>query len=359
LREEPAIADSAAVSSRDPAIALAAYADLESAAIEPLAGGLIHDSFAVRAASGRYVLQNVRPIFDPGIHENIRAVTAHLERKGLLTSRLVPARDGRPLADLGAHGMWRLWTWIEGATYERCTSERQAASAGALLARFHGALADLDHDFCPLGITLHDTPAHLARLAAALRASTSHRLLRDVAALAERIRSASEALPRLDTVRRRIAHGDPKFNNIRFAGSEAPAHDRAIALLDLDTVSALPLWTDIGDAWRSWCNRRSEDDPEPELDVVRLESALTAYLSALPVELDAGERESLAYGLEWISLELAARFATDALEECYFGWDATRFPAAGEHNLARARAQIGLHVQARDAREAQLRLLRG
>ncbi len=41
-------------------------------------------------------------------------------------------------------------------------------------------------------------------------------------------------------------------------------------------------------------------------------------------------------------MELAARFCTDALEESYFGWDASRFASAAEHNLVRARAQLSL-----------------
>ncbi len=36
-----------------------------------------------------------------------------------------------------------------------------------------------------------------------------------------------------------------------------------------------------------------------------------------------------------IATELAMRFAADALNERYFGWDRARFPAAGEHNLLR------------------------
>ena len=46
-------------------------------------------------------------------------------------------------------------------------------------------------------------------------------------------------------------------------------------------------------------------------------------------------------GLERIALELAARFARDALEESYFGFDPA-FGGRGEHNLLRARGQAAL-----------------
>ena len=59
--------------------------------------------------------------------------------------------------------------------------------------------------------------------------------------------------------------------------------------------------------------------------------------------LNGDERRALLLGPEWISLELAARFAADALRENYFGWDPTRFPSRGAHNLVRARGQWALH----------------
>src|SRR5262249_20985534 len=146
------------------------------------------------------------------------------------------------------------------------------------------------------------------------------------------------------------AHGDLKFNNLRFAGATPGDREQALCLLDLDTLSELPLWVELGDAWRSWCNRSSEDDPEADLDIDLLETALGAYLAANELPLGREERASLAFGLEWISLELCARFATDALRECRFAWNPRRFPAAGEHHLQRARGQLSLHRQARDAR---------
>ena len=43
-----------------------------------------------------------------------------------------------------------------------------------------------------------------------------------------------------------------------------------------------------------------------------------------------------------ISTELAMRFAADALNESYFGWNAERFPSRGDHNLVRAQGQANL-----------------
>ena len=86
-------------------------------------------------------------------------------------------------------------------------------------------------------------------------------------------------------------------------------------------------------------------------------AAVEGYVSAGP-RLDASEVAGLVWGVEAIALELAARFCRDALEESYFGWDRRRFPASGEHQLARARGQWALFESARARRRERERIVR-
>jgi len=79
------------------------------------------------------------------------------------------------------------------------------------------------------------------------------------------------------------------------------------------------------------------------LDLEILGASLRGYIAGLGRALSDDERRALLLGVEWISLELAARFAGDALFESYFGWDPARFAGRGEHNLVRARGQWSLH----------------
>ena len=104
--------------------------------------------------------------------------------------------------------------------------------------------------------------------------------------------------------------------------------------------------------------RAGEDEPEAELDLELLRAAVSGYVDALGIAIDAEERESLALGLEAMTLLLAARFAADALEESYFAWDERRFPSHGEHNRVRAAGQLSLYRQAAKARPELVRLLR-
>ncbi|MEZ4380887.1 MAG: phosphotransferase [Nannocystaceae bacterium] len=340
--------------------ALAAYPELAAPVAAPLLGGLINQTFAVDDGDARYVLQRLSPIFDPAIHHNIAAVTARLRARGEPAPRLLTSAQGRPWVDLGDAGIWRLMTRLPGVTFADLRGPEgpaRARSAGALIARFHGALADLDHVFQGARLGVHDTPAHLAKLRRALAeaAATGHRLRAEVEALGAAILAAAEALPALGEQRPWIIHGDLKISNVLF---DPAATTEAAALIDLDTVARMPLWMELGDAWRSWCNTSGEDDTAARFDLELFAASLDGYLGALALPLADAERRSLVYAVEWIALELSARFAADAIFEGYFGWDRQRFPAAGEHNLLRARGQLALFEAAVACRGARAELLR-
>ena len=148
---------------------LPAYPDLApGAGVRPFGSGLINRTYLVENpeahGNSRFVLQWVNPIFPITIHDNIEAVTRHLEQKGMWTPHLVRTRAGRICLDLGAEGVWRVLTHVGGWSFDVISSARQATAAGALVGRFHGALDSLRHEFVGMRLGVHDTPKHLARL---------------------------------------------------------------------------------------------------------------------------------------------------------------------------------------------------
>jgi Ser/Thr protein kinase RdoA (MazF antagonist) len=327
--------------------------------IEPIVGGLINETFRVTTvAADTFALQRVSPIFDPAIHHNIEAVTAHLERAGLATPRLVHTRDQQLFA---AHAgeIWRLTTWIDGHAFATARSARQLRDAGRLVGRVHAALDSLDHSFVGMRLGVHDTGAHLSRLERALAEHPRHRLIEDVAPLGRAILAAARELPGLPSLGPRVCHGDLKLSNVLFAGASAPACERALCLVDLDTLGPMALAHELGDALRSWCNPRSEDQ-EPSFDPALMQATVAGYGEGLGRSLSRAERRALLAGLEHVCLELAARFAADALNEQYFGFDHRRYAARGEHNLVRAMGQWALYrsvAELRSERAAILELL--
>jgi len=147
-----------------------------------------------------------------------------------------------------------------------------------------------------------------------------------VNALAADLFAAVADLPPLPSLPPCVCHGDPKLNNILFAGREPPAAEQAVCLIDLDTVGPMALAHELGDAWRSWCNRSPEDASQAKFDVEIFRASFEGFHDALGRTLGAHERRACLHGVEWISLELAARFAADALLESYFGWAPERYP---------------------------------
>lgn len=342
----------------DVARALSAYEGLEGAEVERLPGGLINESFLIRFGPQRYVLQRVAAIFDPAIHHNIAAVTEHLAGCDILTPRLLPTREGALYVELEDIGCWRLMSHVAGVSYDKLPSPEHAEAAAELVGRVHAALDDLEHTFVGMRLGVHDTARHLSALERAVAELPDHRLAPHVGELARAIAASAEALPPLPELAPRTCHGDLKISNVLF--DETGLSPRALCLIDLDTLGPMSLAFELGDAWRSWCNPAREDDLEAAaFDMAIFEASWRGYRLGVGEQPSEVIREALLGGPEWISLELAARFAADALREAYFGWDEARFASRGDHNLVRARGQWALHratVSTRDHRASLLGL---
>lgn len=319
---------------------------LTDASLEPISVGLINRTLVATQGDTRIVLQRLHPVFAATVNLDIAAVTAHLAGKGLLTPRLVPTRTGA-LWQQAEDGVWRALTWIAGRVVATPTGPAMARAAGALVARFHRAVADLPHAFHFTRPGAHDTPRHLAHLAEVVHTHARHDLFEQVRPVAERILAHGAALPPIPALPTRIIHGDLKLTNVVFD----EALTQALALVDLDTLAHGSIAVELGDALRSWCNPGGESDPTARVDVAVLAAAVQGYAAEATDLLTAAEVGSIAAGTETITLELAARFCADALEESYFGWDASRFARRGEHDLVRARSQLSLAESMRERHE--------
>lgn len=323
--------------STPPSAVLEAF-ELSTRGIRANASGLINGTWHVVTRGGaERVLQRVNRLFPPAIHADIEAVTQHLSAKGLLTPVLIPSRNGTPYFD-HAGDIWRLMTSIPGVSRQKLVSPAQAAAAGRLLGEFHLALDDLEHDFAQARLGVHDTAGHLRRLEETLHTHRDHADIRAVRPLAEELLAFTGALPPLPAAADRIVHGDPKVSNILFSESG----ERALCLIDLDTLGKMPVALEHGDAYRSWCNTAAEDGADPHLSADWFEAAVRGYAEAAPGMLQPAEYEAIPDAVLTIAAELAVRFCTDALRESYFQWDRRRYASACRHNLARARAQLAL-----------------
>ncbi len=319
-----------------PAHVLARWSALRGQVARPLIGGLINQTYVVDAPSAKVVVQKLHKIFAGAVNKDIDAVTAHLAQKGLATTRVVRADDGALWVEDGAD-VWRALTFVPGHSVDKVASPAMAQEAGALVGRFHQALADLDHTYAFTRGNVHDTPKHTAALAAAVSVHTLHRLYDEVAPLAEQLLARARTLTDFATFPKRNCHGDLKISNILFGDD-----DRAVSLVDLDTLARMVWPHEMGDALRSWCNPRGEDTAETSFDLDVFSAAVQGYATTARGFVSSDEANALVLGTETICVELSARFLADALNEAYFGWNPAKFPGRGEHNLLRARGQWSL-----------------
>jgi Ser/Thr protein kinase RdoA (MazF antagonist) len=324
-----------------PDAVLAAF-ELVPGSLARATSGLINPTWYASAPRGAVVLQRLNPIFSADVNFDIAAVTEHLAQKGLVTPRLVPTRDGGLWFEHQGT-VWRVLTRIDGVCRDALESPAQARAAGRLVAEFHRAVSDLEHSFRHRRAGVHDTQRHLRTLREALDENRKHRYFDTVAPLAERVLEAAAALPPLPPAANRIVHGDPKISNLIFARDA----DRALCLIDLDTLSHMQVALELGDALRSWCNPATEDAASARFVRSFFDAAVGGYAAAADGFLSPEEWSAIPRGALTITVELAARFCTDALRESYFGWNPARYESASAHNQARVLGQLKLAADIR------------
>jgi hypothetical protein len=337
---------------------LAAWAGL-SVEPSPYGTGLLNLTLRGELRGAPVVVQRVHPVFAPSVHHDIEAVTRHLAAKGLTTPRLVPTSQGELCHVDQERRPWRVLTLIQNTiSHDVVVSPALAREAGRTVGRFHAAVSDLEHSYRHVRPHVHDAAHHLPEVHRALAAEPSHRLAREVERVARALDALAPSLVGVDAVTRRHAHGDLKISNLLFDEG-----GNGVCLVDLDTLSRMSLPLELGDALRSWCNPAKEDAALSSVDEALFEAALVGWSEGIGgLRPSRAEVESIVPGLLTIATVLAARFAADALRERYFGWDRTRFSAAGEHNLVRAEGQLALArsvVAARSSLEAIVRRVFG
>ncbi len=323
----------------------------EAVQILPLGQGLINRTFLLSQGERRWVLQRINPQVFPHPERNLRNL-AQLSRyrqafqaAGIQFPTLIPSPSG----DLGVQApdgaYWRRLAFIPGQSLKEIKALSQAAEIGRLLGAFHRIANTLPPS--TLQITLpdfHRTPRYVDRLfqvvaeiPKAQRAAVSD-CMDFVQARLERISVLEAAdLPQ------RIMHGDPKLDNILFDARG----ERALALIDLDTVQPGSVLYDLGDCLRS-CARRPSG---PQFDLGIAQALLRAYARETRGLLIRGEIQRLFDALSLIPLELGIRFLTDHLEGNR--WFRIRY--SGE-NLDKARVQFALSADI-EAKAPQLQAL--
>lgn len=348
----------------------------ELCAVEPFAGGHIHDSYRLTYRQGhssaRYLVQRInnRIFRDPaGLMENIRRVTTHVARRlsargeaeiGRRVLALVLARDGVPFHRDDSGAFWRLYEFIENTcVLEFVQTPAQAEQAGRAFGEFQRLLEDLPAPRLRETIPdFHNTPLRYAALDRAIAADVCRRVAlaaTEIEFVGRRraLASALLDLHRAGDIPERVVHNDAKIANV-LLDAETGA---ALCVVDLDTVMPGLSLYDFGDMVRTMTNPSAEDESDlsrVEVQVPLFEALARGYLSAAGGFLNAAERAQLVTAGKLIMLEQGVRFLADFLSgDTYYK---TQRPG---QNLDRCRTQLKLLASLERYEDALTRLVIG
>jgi hypothetical protein len=331
--------------------------DVPVASVMTYGSGHINKTYKVITKANphqAYMLQQINHLVFKdvsGVQENISRVTSHIQQRinsmaGSDTSRevirLIPTRNNL-LYYVDEEGKyWRLYNFVDGSQcYQKAPSTDIAVEAGKAFGRFQKYISDLKGE--PLHETIPDFHAIHKRLETfelAISNDISNRKRESETEIAF-VRERSQEMKKFidDACRNnipvRITHNDTKLNNVLF-----DENNKAICIVDLDTVMPGFVFYDFGDAIRTLANTADED--EPDIAKVSLNTDLykaftRGFLSEAGSSLTSGEISGLAFSCLYMTYIIGLRFLTDYLQgDWYFTVHREK------HNLERARVQFSL-----------------
>ena len=283
-----------------------------------LTAGYINDTFLVSANDKPlFILQRVNHnVFEniEGLMTNINRAFKSLKAKDYTQIKLIPAVSGKTYIS-HTSGYWRVMTYIESSTTNDTTTEPKIAfEAGRIIGKFHTLLANEQPvkyvDTIP---KFHNLELRKMQFLAALARSSDEK--KEVAKSA--IIFSKDMFIKLEEMRetllpQRVCHNDTKLNNILFSNET----QKALCLIDLDTLMAGHFHFDFGDAVRTIVNTAPED--EQNHDKITFEKHLfEAFIDGLANNgffLSKEEVESLPYGVLLMPFLHGIRALTDYLK---------------------------------------------
>lgn len=322
--------------------------------LQALHVGHINDSFIVENSERRYILQRLNPdVFTRGeeVMENIIYVTDFLreqiaarggnpDRETLTLIKTTNDKSYRRSAD--GH-IWRCYDYIESTVcFLAADSSERIHEAARCYGQFHADLANFPmQQLHETIVNFHNTEERYRQFLAALEADPLQRTVDcrpEIDFVLERSRDVSYLLDleRCGTLVSRVTHNDTKLSNVLFDASS----NRAITVIDLDTLMPGLLAFDFGDIVRSGATYAEED--ERDLSKVKFDPQLYRAIHAGFVEgigdgITTAELKSLPWGARLMTLECGMRFLADyLLGDKYF------HIIRPSQNLDRARTQFKL-----------------
>ena len=319
--------------------------------IKPFGNGHINDTFLVITKNGEYVLQNLNTYVFPdyeGVARNTDLVTKHInaqimQEEGHLTKEalsFIPCKDGKTYYYHNGD-CYRLRNLVpDSKIYQQTDNLSILEEAGRALGKFIYRLDDFDaKQLAEVIPNFHNTKSRYKDFLRAIeedRACRVNSVPKDIAFIKNRANLVGEIVDKIESkeLPLRVTHNDTKLNNILFDENT----DKAICLIDLDTVMPGSLLYDFGDAVRISCSTADEEEKDLSKVNFNIDSyrAFTkGFIESIGEKITKTEVEMLNVGAQIMTLEIGMRFLTDYLNgDVYFKVN------NDTQNLVRARTQL-------------------
>ncbi|XRE42075.1 hypothetical protein ACIVBQ_000279 [Tenacibaculum discolor] len=318
---------------------------------ETFNSGHINDTFLIITQEDiNYVLQKINTtVFKKAtdvVHNKIK-ITHHLSEKGIQTIRFIPTKDNVYYLIDDDNNLWNLSEFIENSqTFLKVEYDGIAYQAGLITAEFLAQTSDFENDLVEILPNFHSMSFRFQEFQDALNSTTKIRkqkalkwidfILRNI----DKMMILEHAINRKEILLR-VTHNDTKISNILF-----DTNNKAICLIDLDTVMKGCIHFDYGDALRTICNTADEDEVNVSainFNLNYFKNYTEGFLKSLANNISKQEASYLPISIQVMTFIMGLRFLTDYLNnDIYYK---TKHP---EHNLNRANNQFSLVKKIRE-----------
>lgn len=303
----------------------------------------------------KYVFQKVNSNVFKNVEylmENIFSVTSYLRKKiaeyggneNRETLHYIKTKDGEKFYKAKDGSFYRAYIFVEDSvSFDSVENAEMFGESGVAFGRFQKLLADFPAN------TLYETIPDFHNTEKRFNTEFIPAVEKDICGrknsciseinfIKNRKDYCSEFVNLIKTgkVPLRVTHNDTKLNNVMFDSKT----NKAICVIDLDTVMPGLALYDFGDSIRFGASTGAEDESDLQKIKINLDyfKAYTeGFLQQAGKSLNKCEIDNLAFSAILMTFEVGMRFLTDYLNgDVYFK---TAYP---EHNLVRAKNQLKL-----------------
>ncbi len=320
---------------------------IKNAEVKVFGNGLIHRTWKVITPGGQYILQKIHHgVFKKpeDIAYNTRLIADFLKQHypGYFFVRPISCYNGDDLFFLKDEGYFRLFRFVQGShSKDIVQTPEEAFGAAVQFGKFTRLLSGFD--VSKLKITIpdfHDLELRYQQFLSALeegnneRINQSEKLIEQLTGN-ENIVAEYHSILNNPEFKKRVTHHDTKISNVLF-----DENDKAICVIDLDTVMPGYFISDVGDMMRTYLSPAGEEEKDFDKIIVRedfYKAIVQGYANEMKDEFSETESGYFFYAGKFMIYMQALRFLTDHLNnDIYYG---AKYEG---HNFIRANNQIVL-----------------